>query len=176
MVGAVIVGIVLAAMFASLARRPGVASLLSQDYTAMMAGSLAAEVQTADPSTLSAALAGQGLPFAPRVIALEPDFTLLGGRLHQVEARKGAAWFYKAPSAELAIAEAFEGRLEELGPPDETRTDASRALHVYRKTTQTIVCWQEGATVYSFASTLPSETVIGLARRLLGPVAPPPAG
>ena len=37
-VGAAIVGIVLLAMFASIGRKPGLPALLSQDYTAMMAG------------------------------------------------------------------------------------------------------------------------------------------
>jgi hypothetical protein len=164
--GAVIIGIVLVAMLASLTRRPGVASVLSQDYTAMMAGSLAAEIQTADPAALSAALVGQGLPFTPSIAALEPEFTLLGGRRHDVEARRGAAWFYRSASAELAIAEAFEGELDDLGPPDEVRTDGPRPLRVYRKATQTIVCWQDGGQVYAFTSTLPSEVVLGLARRL----------
>jgi hypothetical protein len=138
----------------------------------MMAGLLAPDVQTGDPVTLASALAGQGLPFAPHIVALEPDFTLLGGRRHKLEAREGAAWFYRAPSAEMAIAEAFEGRLDELGPPDETRTDGPRPLRVYRKTTQTIACWQDGPIVYTFASTLPSEVVLRLARRLAEPAGP----
>jgi hypothetical protein len=171
--GAVIIGIVLVAMFASLGKRPGVASLLSQDYSAMMAGSLAAEIQTADPATLAGTLVQQGLPFTPKIAALEPDFTLLGGRLHDIEARKGAAWFYRAASAELAIAEAFEGELDALGPPDETRSEGPRPLRVYRKTTQTLVCWQDDGQVYVFTSTLPSEVVLGFAKRLAG--AAPPA-
>ncbi len=167
-VGAVVIGIVLLAMLASIGRRPGLASLLSQDYTAMMAGSLGPEVRISDPAALAAALAARGLPFVPRIVSLEPDFGLLGGRRHHLEARPGAAWFYRASSAELAVAEAFEGRIEDLGAADESRIEGSRALHLYRKTTQTIVCWQDGPILYTFASTLPTETVVGLAKRLAG--------
>jgi hypothetical protein len=170
----VIIGIVLVAMFASLSKRPGLAAQLSQDYSSMMAGLLVAEVQTSRPEALAPSLAQQGLPFQPRVVGLEPDFVLLGGRRHDMEARKGAAWFYKAPSSELAIAHAFEGELGALGPPDDTRTDGPRPFGIYRKTTQTIVTWQDGGQVYAFTSTLPSEVVIGLAKRLAGGTPPSP--
>jgi len=169
-IGAIVIGLVIVAMLASVTNRPGTAALLSQDYTSMMAGLLAPEVQTTDPSALASALVQQGLPFVPRIVALEPDFRLLGGRRHKVEAREAAAWFYRAPSAEMAIAEAFEGNLDELGAPDETRTDGARPMRVYRKTTQTIVCWQDGSIVYTFASTLPTEVVLRLSRRLVAPV------
>jgi hypothetical protein len=172
-VGAAIVGIVLLAMLASIGRKPGLPALLSQDYTAMMAGALHPEVQASDPVALSRALVTEGLPFAPRILSLEPDFALLGGRRHTLEARRGAAWFYRASSAELAIAEAFEGRIEDLGPADETRTEGPRTLRLYRKTTQTIVCWQDGPILYTFAATLPTETVVGLAKRLAAPAAAP---
>lgn len=171
-VGAVIVGLVLLLMLASVTKRPGLAATLSQDYTAMAAGELAAEVQTREAGELSATLVGQGLPFAPRIVPLDPDFQLLGGRRHDQEGRRGAAWFYRAPSAELALAEAFEGRLDELGPPDEVRADAAPELRLYRKTTQTLVCWQDGPLVYVFISTLPSEPVVRLARRQAAPAAP----
>jgi hypothetical protein len=45
------------------------------------------------------------------------------------------------------------------------RPDPPPALQIYRKMTQTIVCWQEGDLVYSVITTLPSERVIALARR-----------
>jgi len=45
-------------------------------------------------------------------------------------------------------------------------------LRVYRKITQTIVCWQDGGQVYVFTSTLPGEVVLGLAKRLAGAATP----
>lgn len=43
-IGAIVIGLVIVAMLASVTNRPGAASLLSQDYTSMMAGLLAPEV------------------------------------------------------------------------------------------------------------------------------------
>jgi hypothetical protein len=174
-IGATVIGVVLVAMLASLTNRPGLAAKISQDYSAMMAGMLAADVQTSRPDELAASLAAQGLSFVPRIAALEPDFVLLGGRRHDLEARKGVVWFYKAPSSELTIAHAFEGDLGALGPPDDTRTDGPRPFSIYRKTTQTIVTWEEGGQVYAFTSTLPSEVVLGLATRLAAGRPSPPA-
>jgi hypothetical protein len=164
-VGAVILGVAVAALLMSLGRAPGPASKLSQDYTAMMAGSLAPTVQGADGPALGRALAGAALGFTPRIVSLEPEFALLGGRPHRFDSRPAAAWFYRSPSVDSALAEAFQGRLEDLGPPDGTRQERGMTLHIFRKTTQTIVCWQEGPLVYAFISTIPSEAVIALARR-----------
>jgi hypothetical protein len=164
-VGVVILGIAMAALLMSLGRTPGLASKLSQDYTAMMAGSLAPTVRDADALTLASALGRQGLGFTPRVVSLEPEFSLLGGRPHTFAGRSAAAWFYRSPSVDSALAEAFGGQLADLGPPDDTRQVGGTTLHVFRKTTQTIACWQEGPLVYAFISTIPSETVINLAGR-----------
>jgi len=164
-VGAAVLAVAIALLLMSLGRRPGLASQLSQDYTAMMAGSLAPTIEDADAATLARALASGDDLFRPRIVSLEPQFTLLGGRPHTFAGRRAAAWFYRSPSVDSALAEAFEGRLEDLGPPDDRRLGSGATLHIYRKTTQTIACWQEGPLVYAFISTVPSETVIALARR-----------
>jgi hypothetical protein len=156
----------------SLGRTPGLASKLSQDYTSMMAGSLTPTVQTADPATLAHALARHDIGFTPRIVSLEPEFTLLGGRPHTFAGKRAAAWFYRSPSVDSALAEAFEGRIEDLGPPDDVRQEPDVALRIFRKTTQTIACWQEGPLVYAFISTVPGETAIALARRHASPAPP----
>ena len=163
--GAVILGLAVAALLMSLGRTPGLASKLSQDYSAMMAGSLAPTVQDADAPTLAHALASEPPGVAPRVVSLEPEFTLLGGRRHRFGGRTAAIWFYRSKAVDSVLAEAFEGRLVDLGQPDDTRQNDPVTLHVFRKTTQTIACWQEGPLVYALISTIPSETVITLARR-----------
>jgi hypothetical protein len=173
-IGLVVLGIAVTALLMSLGRAPGPASRLSQDYMAMMAGSLAPTVQGADAATLARALAGEGLGFVPRIGSLEPDFTLLGGHRHTFEGRPAAAWFYRSRSMDAALGEAFAGRLEELGPPDDVRREAEATLHIFRKTTQTIACWQDGPLVYVFISTLPSEGVIALARRQAAMIATSP--
>jgi hypothetical protein len=169
-----ILGIALTALVMSLGRSPGLASRLSQDYMGMMAGSLAPTVRGADGATLAHALATHDLGFVPRIVSLEPEFTLLGGRRHTFEGRPAAAWFYRSRSLDSALGEAFEGRLADLGPPDDVRRDARGTLHIFRKTTQTIACWQDGRLVYVLISTVPSEVVIALARRHAFAAAPAP--
>jgi hypothetical protein len=164
-VGAAVLGLAITLLLMSLGRTPGLASKLSQDYTAMMAGSLAPTIQDADAGTLARALASDHDRFRPRIVSLEPQFTLLGGRPHTLAGRRAAAWFYRSPSVDSALAEAFEGRVDELGPPDDRRQGSGATLHIYRKSTQTIACWQDGPLVYAFISTVPSETVVALARR-----------
>jgi hypothetical protein len=139
----------------------------------MMAGSLAPTVRGADPAFLARALAGQGLGFVPRIVSLEPEFRLLGGHRHTFEGRPAAAWFYRSPSIDSALGQAFEGRVEQLGTPDDVRREAGATLHIFRKTTQTIACWQDGRLVYVFISTLPGEVVIALARRHAANATPP---
>jgi hypothetical protein len=131
----------------------------------MIAGSLVPDVRTRHPGELTEHLHRAGLPFHAGVVSLEPEFVLVGGRRHEVRGHTAAAWFYRSTSADLALGEAFEGRLAELGSADEVRTDPAPPLHIFRKTTQTIVCWQDGPVVRVFASTLPTEQVVALARR-----------
>jgi hypothetical protein len=165
-IGLVLLGIAVTALLLSLGSAAGPAAKLSQDYMDMMAGSLAPTIEGADAARLAHALGREGLGFVPRIVSLEPDFTLLGGRRHTFERRPAAAWFYRSGSMDSALSEAFEGRLAELGTPDEVRREAGATLHIFRKTTQTIACWQDARLVYVFISTLPSEVVIALARRL----------
>jgi len=172
-IGAVVVGAVLIALLASLGRQPDLVARLSQQYTAMMAGTLAPEIHTADPVKLADAFRTSGLPFTVRVSSLEPEFRLIGGRATSVHNRATAAWMYRSADAEMMLVEAFSAPLAELGASDDRRVDRPPELFLYRKTTQTIVCWQDGPLVYALISTLPTEQVVRLARRAAAGVLPP---
>jgi hypothetical protein len=168
-IGIGVLVIAVTALLLSLGRAPGLPAKLAQEYTSMMAGSLAPVVRGGDAATLGRDIAAAGSAVTPRIVSLEPDFTLLGGRPHTVAGRRAAAWFYRSPAVDSALGLAFEGRLTDLGPPDDVRHQERTTLHVFRKTTQTIVCWQEGPLVYALISTIPSEVVIALARRHAAP-------
>lgn len=168
-IGVVILVLAVIVIVLSLGRTPGLPAKLSQEYTSMMAGSLVPTVESADAAVLARAIGVVGATVTPRIVSLEPDFTLIGGRPHTVAGRPAAAWFYRSRSVDSALGLAFEAQLADLGPPDDIRQHAGTTLHVFRKTTQTIVCWQEGSLVYAFISTIPSETVISLARRHAAP-------
>jgi hypothetical protein len=163
-VGVVVLVVAIVTVLVTLRRDPGIPAKLADQYTAVMAGSLTADVRTSNPEQLSEALARAGVPFTPRVAGLEPALVLTGGRRHEVAGRPAAAWLYETPGKDVALVQAFQGRLDELGAPDERREGAGGLL-IFRKITQTLACWQEGSLVYVFSSTLPGETVIGLARR-----------
>jgi hypothetical protein len=159
-----VLAVAIVSVLATLGRDPGMPARLADQYTAVMAGSLTADVRTSNPDELSEALARAGVPFTPRVARLEPALVLTGGRRHEVAGRPAAAWLYETTGRDVALVQAFQGRLDELGPPDERR-EGDGGLLIFRKITQTLVCWQEGSLVYVFSSTMPGETVIGLARR-----------
>lgn len=164
-VGLLVLAVAIVTLLVTLGRDPGIPAELAAHYTAVMAGSLAADIETSDPRRLGEALVRVGVPFTPRVAGLEPALVLMGGRPHAVAGRPAAAWLYRTPGMDSVLVQAFGGRLDELGEPEEQRVQAAIELRIFRKTTQTLACWQEGSLVYVFSSTLPSETVIGLARR-----------
>jgi hypothetical protein len=168
-IGVLILVLAVTVIVLSLGRAPGLPAKLSQEYTSMMAGSLVPTIESADAAALARAIGVVGATVTPRIVSLEPDFTLLGGRPHTVAGRPAAAWFYRSRSVDSALGLALEAHLADLGPPDDVRQHAGTTLHVFRKSTQTIVCWQEGPLVYAFISTIPSEAVISLARRHSAP-------
>ena len=171
-IGAVVVGSILIVLLASLGRQPDLVAQLSQQFTAMMAGTLAPGLRITDPARLAEALRTDGLRFTVRIPVLEPDFRLLGGRTTTVDNRPTAAWMYRSADADLVLVEVFEAPLAQLGAPDDRRAEQRPELLLYHKTTQTIVCWQERSLVYALISTLPTEQVVRLARRAAAAATP----
>ena len=164
--GGIVALLALAVLVVVLTRDPGTASRLAAHYVSVMAGDLAPVIALDDPGVLSAALARAGAGFTPRIASLEPQFSLLGGAVHELEGRPIAAWFYRDARADTLLAEAFTGTVDLLGEPDDVRRDREPALHIVRKTSQTLVYWQEGGVVYVLIATLPGERTVTLARRL----------
>ena len=89
-IGAIVVGSILIVLLASLGRQPDLVAQLSQQFTAMMAGTLAPGLRITDPARLAEALRTDRLPFTARVPVLAPDFQLLGGRTTTVDDRPTA--------------------------------------------------------------------------------------
>jgi hypothetical protein len=164
--GASVIAVAVIVLVIVLTRDPGLPADIAADYVKMMAGSLAPDRAMSDAEALSRALARAEPSFTPRITPLDPEFRLQGGRAHDVRGRPAAVWFYRDARSEMVLAEAFVGTLAELGTPEHVRRDRPPALHVFYKTTQTLVFWQEGPLVYAAVATLPSERTIGLARRL----------
>ena len=72
-IGAVVVGSILIVLLASLGRQPDLVAQLSQQFTAMMAGTLAPGVRITDPARLAEALRRDGLPFTVRIPSSSPS-------------------------------------------------------------------------------------------------------
>lgn len=149
-----------------LSRQPGLASRVSAHYVDVMAGELTAEIRSADPAVLSREMAGAGLPFAPRITGLDPEFDLLGGTVHELDGRPIGAWFYQNARADVVLVEAFMGSIADLGEPGQVRSERAPSLHLFQKSSQTLLFWEEGDVVYALVSTLPAEHSVALARRL----------
>ncbi len=171
-IGAIVVGSILIVLLASLGRQPDLVAQLSQQFTAMMAGTLAPSLRITDPARLAEALRTDRLPFTARVPVLAPDFQLLGGRTTTVDDRPTGAWMYRSADADLVLVEVFEAPLAQLGAPDDRRVEQRPELLLFHKATQTIVCWQDGSLVYALISTLPTEQVVRLARRAAAAATP----
>ena len=167
----VIVGVVAALVIVGvlvflLTRDPGLAARVSAHYVDTMAGELTPRILSRQPEALARGLADAGLPFTPRVVALDPDLELVGGAVHDVSGRPVGAWFYRNTRADTVLVEAFRGKLDELGEPDQTRAERDPPLYVFHKASQTLLFWQEEGLVYVLVSTLPAERAAALARRL----------
>jgi hypothetical protein len=163
-IGGIVIAVVLVIMASTVTRGPGFTAKLSQEYTSLMAGSLAPDLAFHDPEQLASALERAGLPFRVRIPSLGPTLRLAGGRVSEVHGHRAAAWIYRSEAADSVLGEAMQASVNDLGPPDERRSDSHRPLALYRKMTQTLVCWQEGPLLYVIVSTLPSEQVVALAR------------
>lgn len=168
-----VLAIVLAAVLVlALWREVDIPALVAAHYVDLMAGALPVQVESSDAGDLAPALAQRGLAFTPRIASLEPEFTLLGGGTHSLSDRPAAFWYYRNPRSDMVLAEAFTASLADLGRPAEVRDEPPLRLHVFRKTTQTIVFWQEDGEVYGVTSTFPGERAVALARRLAAPAEP----
>jgi hypothetical protein len=161
--------VVIGVLMVLLTRDPGLAARVSAHYVDTMAGELAPRVLSREPEALARDLAAAGLPFTPRVTALEPDLELVGGAVHEVSGRPVGAWFYRNTRADTVLVEAFRGTLDELGEPDQTRAEREPPLYVFHKASQTLLFWQEEGLVYVLVSTFPTERAAALARRLASP-------
>ena len=166
LVGGVLVLLLVTVLVVAL--RPGadVPSEVAAHYVALMAGTLQPGIETRDGEALSRRIADPALGFTPRVGELGPEFALVGGGVHRLGERPAAFWYYRDRRADVLLAEAFAGTLDDVGRPGEVRGEPPVPLHVFRKTTQTLVFWQEGTEVYVVTTTLPGERTIALAQRL----------
>jgi anti-sigma factor RsiW len=88
---------------------------------------------------------------------------LEGGLRHTLVDRASALYSYSTPSGMRLVCQMYEGRLDDLPEPRETREHNGFQFRVYERDGVTLVFWQEGELVCVLASKLPAADVIELA-------------
>jgi anti-sigma factor RsiW len=138
--------------------------LIASDFRSFAAGSLPLEIETADPPALESHLARSGLGFPARVFDFGMmDYRLIGGGRHRAGDAPSALFAYQGGATLRMICQMYVGRVEDLPPPTERRTNEGIDFLVYRNDDVTLVFWQEGAIVCVLAANGDAEAVIRLA-------------
>lgn len=163
------IGAALAASIALLVWRRGhksspLPSLVALDYAALAAGDLALDIRSEDPREVEAHFARGGIDFPTHVYDLGMmQYTLAGGRVHDLDGRRSALFAYRGPDGTPLVCQMYEGRVSELPPDGDRRVHRGITFNVYRSGDVTVVFWQEGTVVCVLASRGPAETVVQLA-------------
>jgi anti-sigma factor RsiW len=141
-----------------------VPALVASDFRSFGAGTLALEIETAEPPALESHLARSGLGFPARVFDFGMmDYRLVGGGRHRVADTPSALFAYSGPAALRMLCQMYAGRVADLPAPDERRTNDGIEFLVYRVADVTLVFWQEGAIVCVLAANGDAEAAVKLA-------------
>jgi anti-sigma factor RsiW len=150
--------------FATRPASSSVPDLVASDFSSFAAGTLALELETADPPALESHLGRAGLGFPARVFDFGMmDYRLIGGGRHRVGGAPSALFAYEGGSTLRMVCQMYAGRAGDLPSPAERRTNEGVEFLVYRIGDVTLVFWQEGAIVCVLAANGDPEAAIRLA-------------
>ena len=93
------------------------------------------------------------------------DFTLVGGRVHELLGRKGALYAYRGPNGHIVLCQMLPGTLDELPPPDRVLDERGFTFQVYERGDATAVFWLEGLVLCVLVSDMPAPELLALARQ-----------
>jgi anti-sigma factor RsiW len=137
---------------------------VAEELRAYASGELSVESRATVPSELEAYFVQRGLPFPIRVFDLGMmNYGLEGGGLQEVDGREGALILYRGTDGRILLCRMYAGRVDDLPPPLERRSNQDIAFQVYRDGEVTLVFWQEGDVVCVLAGDADTETVVQLA-------------
>ncbi|HEX7085872.1 MAG TPA: hypothetical protein VF198_05875 [Vicinamibacterales bacterium] len=157
--GAIAVSIVVALLF----RDPGMPAHVNQDYMRVAGKVLRAELPLADAQALTAALRDRfSQPVTVPALA-DLQYELEGGAISELGGRPAAVAIFHSDRRDLLVWHAYEGQVSELPSTPDVRDQDGRRYYVHRKTTNTLVFWQDGPVVACITSSLPSEQVFEIA-------------
>lgn len=160
--GAIAVGIVLVMLFVD----PGMPAHVNEDYMRVAGRVLQVELPLADPQALSAALR-ERFPRPVTVPSLaDLQYALDGGALSDLGGRPAVVAIFHNDRRDLLVWHAYEGQVSELPSTPDVRDRDGQRYYVHRKTTNTLVFWQNGPIVECVTSSLPSEQVFEIALKV----------
>lgn len=140
------------------------ATLAADDFRALAASRLPITHRTGDPPVLERHFAAEGISFPTHVYDLAMmDFSLEGGRVHDFAGQASALFAYRTPTGKWLVCQMYRGDVDELPPDAATHEERGFRFHTFRRSSVTVVFWQEGPIVCALASDLPAEQVVGLA-------------
>ena len=127
-------------------------------------GQLPHAIVTSDEGVLERFFQRQ-LTFPARVIDLRMmEYTLAGGRVHELQGRPSALYAYRGPGGRVVLCQMLPGTLEELPPADGTHEERGFTFRVYERGDLTAVFWLEGEVLCVLVSDLPAPDLLALAR------------
>lgn len=157
--GALAVGVVVVLLL----RDPGMPAHVNEDYMRVAGQVLRVELPLTDAPALSAALRDH-FPHPVIVPALaDLRYELDGGAMSALGGRPAAVAIFHNDRRDLLVWHAYEGQVSELPMTADVREQDGRLYYLHRKTTNTLVFWQDGPVVLCVTSSLPSEQVYEIA-------------
>lgn len=167
--GVLAVSVVVVLLF----RDPGMPAHVNQDYMRVAGQVLRVELPLTDAQALSSALRDR-FPQPVTVPALgDLRYELDGGAMSELGGRPAAVAIFHSDRRDLLVWHAYEGHVSELPATSDVRVQDGRHYYVHRKTTNTLVFWQDGPVVACVTSSLPSEQVFEIALKAAAPQTPP---
>ena len=142
----------------------GLPSAAVESYRLHRDGQLPHAIVTADEAVLEGFFERQ-LGFPARVIDLRMmEYTLAGGRVHELQGRPSALYAYRGPGGRVVLCQMLLGTLGELPPPDRVHEERGFTFQVYERGELTAVFWLEGEVLCVLVSDMPAPELLGLAR------------
>jgi hypothetical protein len=162
--GAVALLILVALMF----RDPGMPAHVNEDYMRVAGRILRADLPLQDPAALSAALRDRFAQPVDVPALADVQYTLEGGTVTTLGRRPAALAIFHSDRRDLLVWHAYEGAVSDLPSTSDVRERDGRRYFVHRKSTNTLVFWQNGPVVECMTSGLPSEQVFEIALAAAG--------
>ena len=135
-----------------------------ESYRLHHAGELPHAIETAEEAVLEGFFGGQ-LDFPARVIDLRMmEYTLVGGRVHELQGRKSALYAYHGPDGRVVLCQMLPGTLAELPPPDQVHEERGFTFQLYEREGATAVFWLEGEVLCVLVADMPAPELLALAR------------